>query len=77
MPIEWAVKDNYAPKEMGSNKQRIRRRRNPSPCSYYAVEKGRILWYNIENAMEALRWRCNVNLMLRKCCDAILVEIRG
>ena len=31
MPIEWAVKDNYAPKEMGSNKQRkgggeIRRR---------------------------------------------------
>ena len=46
MPIEWAVKDNYAPKEMGSNKQRIRRRRNPSPCSYNMVEKGRILWYN-------------------------------
>ena len=46
MPVEWAVKDNYAPKEMGSNKQRIRRRRNPSPCSYYAVEKERNLWYN-------------------------------
>ena len=26
-------KSNYAPKEMGSNKQRIRRRRNPPPCS--------------------------------------------
>ena len=22
MPVEWAVEDNYAPKEMGSNKQR-------------------------------------------------------
>ena len=41
----WHVKDT-APKEMGSNKQRIRRRRNPSPCSYITVEKGRKLWYN-------------------------------
>ena len=48
MPIEWAVKDNYAPKEMGSNKQRIRRRRNPSPCSYNTVEKGQK--YGIINA---------------------------
>ena len=46
MPVEGAVKSNYAPKEMGSNKQRIRWRRNPSPCSHYAVEKGLFLWYN-------------------------------
>ena len=35
-----------APKEMGSNKQRIRRRRNTPLCSYITVEKGLILWYN-------------------------------
>ena len=49
MPIEWAVKDNYDPKEMGNNKQRIRRRRNPSSCSYITVEKERNLWYNKNN----------------------------
>ena len=39
-----------APQIIGSNKRRIRRRRNPSPCSYITVEKGRILWYNIDVA---------------------------
>ena len=46
MPVEWAVKDNYAPNLLGRNKQRKTQFRNPSPCSYYAVEKGRKLWYN-------------------------------
>ena len=42
MPIEWAMKEDTAPKQTESNKQRPRRRRNPSPWSHYTVEKDEI-----------------------------------
>ena len=55
MPIECAVKSESAPKEMGSNKQRIKRQRNPPPYLHNMVEKGRIMWYN--EMIKKLIWR--------------------